>query len=82
MTKYETEALADAIVERLAKKFQPLFFFAARLAAADTRHTVEKPDAVFRHAIKEGEIAWKEFTRFIDAKAANKRAGTEKSTNQ
>ena len=78
MTKYEINDLAEAITERLAKKFQPLFFFAARLAAADTRHTVEKPDAVFRHAIKEGEIAWKEFTGFIDAKAANKR-GHERS---
>ena len=74
MTKYEINDLAEAITERLAKKFQPLFFFAARLAAADTLHNAQRPDAVFRHAIKEGEIAWKEFTGFIDAKAANKRA--------
>ena len=45
--------VADALWARL-ERFLPI---CARLAAADTLHTSEKPETVLRHAIKEGEIA-------------------------
>ena len=47
------EALADAIFERL-RKHGPLL---ARLAAADTIRTTEKPDTVFRRALSEAQLA-------------------------
>ena len=47
------EALADAIYERLRKHGALL----ARLAAADTIRTTERPETVFRRTLAEAKIA-------------------------
>jgi hypothetical protein len=46
-------AIAEAVADKLVEVGPKL----ARLAAADTVHTVEKPETVLRRAIDEGEIA-------------------------
>lgn len=47
------EAVAVAVCSRLAR----LLPVAARIAAADTVHTMHQPPTVFRHAIDEGIAA-------------------------
>lgn len=46
-------AIAEAVADKLVEVGPKL----ARLAAADTVHTVQKPETVLRRAIDEGEIA-------------------------
>lgn len=64
------EAIADAIAERIAQKALPYLLLHARLCAADTVRTSERPDTVFRHAIKEAEIARVEIDKHFQAKNA------------
>lgn len=47
------ELIANAVEARLMR----LMPVVARLAAADTIHTTERPETVMRHAIAEGRIA-------------------------
>lgn len=63
--------LSDGTIERLAiavaaqlGKLMPLH---ARLCAADTIRTSERPDTVFRHAIKEAAIAQGEIDKHFQA---------------
>lgn len=46
-------AIAEAVADKLVEVGPKL----ARLAAADTIHTVEKPETVLRRAIDEGDVA-------------------------
>lgn len=63
--------LSDSTIERLAtaiasqlRQMMPLH---ARLCAADTIRTSERPDTVFRHAIKEAAIAQGEIDKHFQA---------------
>lgn len=51
------EAIADAVAEKFTRAAIPLMVMHSRLCAADTVRTSERPDTVFRHALKEAEIA-------------------------
>lgn len=57
------EAIATAIADKLAQVAVPLMILHSRLCAADTVRTSERPNTVFRHAIKEAEIAKAEITK-------------------
>lgn len=57
------EAIADAVAEKFARAAMPLIVLHSRLCAADTVRTSERPDTVFRHAIKEAEIARSEIDK-------------------
>ena len=61
------EAIADAIAERFERVAMPLILLHSRLCAADTVRTSERPDTVFRHAIKEAEIARTEIDKYFQA---------------
>lgn len=63
--------LSDGTIERLAtaiasqlRQMMPLH---ARLCAADTIRTSERPDTVFRHAIKEAAIAQGEIKKHLQS---------------
>ena len=60
-------AFADGIVERICQTLMPLLLIHARLCAADTVRTTERSDTVFRHAIKEAEIARAEIEKHFQA---------------
>ena len=54
----DADELAAKIADALYAKFAPLLPILARLAAADTVHTAERPETVLRHAVvKEAPIA-------------------------
>lgn len=61
------EAIADAVAEKFARAAMPLIVLHSRLCAADTVRTSERPDTVFRHAIKEAEIARSEIDKHFQA---------------
>ena len=65
------DAIATAIAERLINVMlhmvQPMLLIHARLCAADTVRTSERSDTVFRHAIKEAEIAKAELNKHFQA---------------
>ncbi len=61
------EAIADAIAERFARVAMPLIILHSRLCAADTVRTSERPDTVFRHAIKEAEIVKSEINKHFQS---------------
>ena len=50
-------ALADAVAGAIVTRLEVLLPICARLAAADTIHTVQKPETVLGNAIKEGLLA-------------------------
>jgi len=49
--------IIDICIGRFAKRLNRALILHARLCAADTVRTAERADSVFRHAIKESEIA-------------------------
>ena len=53
----DADNLAVKIADALYAKFAPLILTAARLAAADTIHTVEQPETVFKRAVDEARRA-------------------------
>lgn len=53
LSRESIDALADAIVARLADVLP----ICARIAAADTLHTAQRPETVLRDAIAEGIMA-------------------------
>ena len=53
LSRESVDALADAILARLTA----LLPICARIAAADTLHTAQKPETVMRDAIVEGIMA-------------------------
>lgn len=57
------EAIAEAVAEKFVQVAVPLMILHSRLCAADTVRTSERPDTVFRHAIKEAEIAKAEINK-------------------
>lgn len=72
------EAIANAIADRLVKalpflmgaqqkQLEQFLVLHSRLCAADTVRTSERPDTVFRHAIKEAEIARTEIDKHFQA---------------
>ena len=61
------EAIADAVAEKFAQVAEPLMILHSRLCAADTVRTSERPDTVFRHAIKEAEIVKAEINKHFQA---------------
>ena len=61
------EAIVDAVAEKFARVAMPLIVLHSRLCAADTVRTSERPDTVFRHAIKEAEIARSEIVKHFQA---------------
>lgn len=61
------EAIADAVAEKFARAAMPLIVLHSRFCAADTVRTSERPDTVFRHAIKEAEIAKAEINKHFQA---------------
>ena len=61
------EVVVDAVVEKLAQVVIPLMILHSRFCAADTVRTSERPDTVFRHAIKEAEIAKAELNKHFQA---------------
>lgn len=50
-------AIAEAVAEAVAEKLVEIGPKLARLAAADTVHSVERPGTIFRRAIEEGASA-------------------------
>ena len=48
---------AEAVAEAVARKLLEIGPALARIAQADTVHSVQQPETVFTHAIAEGEIA-------------------------
>lgn len=48
---------AEAVAEAVARKLLEIGPTLARIAQADTVHSVQQPETVFTHAIAEGEIA-------------------------
>ena len=61
------EAIADAVAEKFKRAAIPLMVMHSRLCAADTVRTSERPDTVFRHALKEAEIARTEIDKYFQA---------------
>ena len=61
------EAIADAVAEKFTRAAIPLMVMHSRLCAADTVRTSERPDTVFRHALKEAEIARTEIDKHFQA---------------
>lgn len=57
------EELASAMLSGLV----PALILHSRLCAADTVRTTERPDTVFRHAIKEARIARTEIDKYCQA---------------
>ncbi len=59
-TEAQTVELSEATIERIgevvARTLTPILLIHARLCAADTIRTMQKPETVFRHAIKEAAI--------------------------
>ena len=49
--------LADAVAAAIVAHLKALLPVCARLAAADTIHTAQKPETVLRSAISEGALA-------------------------
>ena len=47
-------AIAEAVAEAVAEKLVEIGPKLARLAAADTIHSIERPETLFRRAIEEG----------------------------
>ena len=60
-------ALAVAIAKQVARELRQMLPLHARLCAADTLHTAEKPATVFRHACNEAEIAQVEINKHLQA---------------
>lgn len=54
LSRETINALAEAVAEAVCARLARLLPIMARLAAADTIHTVERSDKVFRRAIDEG----------------------------
>ena len=61
------DAIAEAVAEKFAQVAVPLMILHSRFCAADTVRTSERPDTVFRHAIKEAEIAKAEINKHFQA---------------
>ena len=72
------EAIADAIAAKLTnalpfllgaqcERLERFFVLHSRLCAADTVRTSERPDTVFRHAIKEAEIVKSEIDKHFQS---------------
>lgn len=72
------EAIASGIVDRLAnalpfllgaqcERLEQFLILHSRLCAADTVHTCERPNTVFRHAIKEAELVRTEVENHFQA---------------
>ncbi len=57
LSRETINALADAVAGAIVTRLGVLLPVCARLAAADTIHTVQKAETVLRGAIKEGETA-------------------------
>ena len=57
LSRETINALADAVAGAIVTRLEVLLPICARLAAADTIHTVQKPETVLGNAIKEGLLA-------------------------
>jgi hypothetical protein len=57
LSRETINALADAVAGAIVTRLEVLLPICARLAAADTIHTVQKPETVLGDAIKEGLLA-------------------------
>lgn len=57
LSRETINALADAVAGVIVTRLEVLLPICARLAAADTIHTVQKPETVLGDAIKEGLLA-------------------------
>lgn len=60
-------ALAVAIAKHVARELRQMLPLHARLCAADTLHTAEKPATVFRHACNEADVAQVEINKHLQA---------------
>lgn len=63
--------LADAVADRVNKRMWTPLLILARIAAADTLHTCQKPPAIFRHAVEEAAIARDEIKKAFQQATAN-----------
>jgi hypothetical protein len=57
LSRETINALADAVAVAIVTRLEVLLPVCARLAAADTIHTVQKAETVLGYAIKEGLLA-------------------------
>jgi hypothetical protein len=57
LSRETINALADAVAGAIVTRLEVLLPICARLAAADTIHTVQKLETVLRGAVSEGEQA-------------------------
>lgn len=63
--------LADAVADRVNKRMWTPLLILARIAAADTLHSCQKPPAIFRHAVEEAVIARDEIKKTFQKAIAN-----------
>lgn len=61
------DAIATQIADKLVKQLLPVMIVHSRLCAADTVRTCQRPDTVFRLAIKEAECAMAELDKYHQA---------------
>ena len=57
LSRETIDALADAVAAAVVARLKELLPVCARVSAADTVHTVQRPESVLRDAVKEGRLA-------------------------